>query len=205
MTTIIGVQNALIFGFTASTRASAASSSSAALTSRRATRSARPVASNDGYSLSTGSGDLERTVQCRHLPTAGGGSPAAGAPYIQDAVITGLNLKEVEEFDWTQTTTHCGVVDAREYVEFKKKGKPSAWSGSISGPNIKHVSNEEMDEYLANGGALPTQKYSSPGLYTLIEWEETYEYACGDFLDVMKRLRGEYPKDNIRLVFYFDS
>jgi len=129
--------------------------------------------------------------------------------YLQSRVEhtpTWLNLQEVEEFDWSQTTTHCGVVNAREYVEFKENGKPSSWCGGVSGPNVTHVSNEEMDKYLADGGKLPEKNsWSSPGFYTTVEWEQTYEYSCGDFLEAMKRLRTEYPKDNIRLVFYFDS
>lgn len=119
---------------------------------------------------------------------------------------TWLNLREVEEFDWSQTTYLCGVVNAREYLNWKKTGQPNSWGGGISGPGIEHVSNEEMDKFIADGGEIPkASDWMTAKVYTRVEWEVTYEESCSDFLEAMKKLRAEYPKDNLRLVFYFDS
>jgi hypothetical protein len=64
-----------------------------------------------------------------------------------------FTVAELDAYDWNQTTTHYGWVDAAEYQEFKAKGKPSSWCGMVSGGAIKHVGPEEMEERIANGTA----------------------------------------------------
>lgn len=59
-----------------------------------------------------------------------------------------LSLVELEAYDWQQTTKHRGIVDYKQYQEWKKKGKPSSWSGGVWGGSIQHVSHEEMDQHI---------------------------------------------------------
>lgn len=51
-----------------------------------------------------------------------------------------LSVRELVEYDWDQVTERQGVVGADQYLEFKKNGKPSSWSGDVSGRGVNKVS-----------------------------------------------------------------
>lgn len=116
-------------------------------------------------------------------------------------------LSDLLSYDYDkQGTTQYGVVNSHGYQEFKEKGKPSMYSGDVSGSRVRHISNLAMDEVLAGSelGKIMSEEFS---LYTRVEWHETYRDAVGEHwfktLEVMKGL-SDKPED-VRLVFWFDN
>ena len=59
-----------------------------------------------------------------------------------------LLAAELRDYNWQQTVTQCGVVDPAQYQEFVTRGKPSGWSGGVSGGRVRHVSNADMERLL---------------------------------------------------------
>lgn len=104
-----------------------------------------------------------------------------------------FTVREIKEYNWDQVTSHCGVVNNKEYAIFKEKGKPESWSGSIWGPDVNMVSNEEMD--------------GSNNKYTSVEWTETYRESAGKrFFDAIHFLSSMAENDDdVRIVFWFDN
>lgn len=114
-----------------------------------------------------------------------------------------FTLDELEAYDWEgQTTKHRGWVNKEQYEIFKENGKPSSWSGGVSGGRVSHISNSEMDKISADGD----HEYS---YYTQVEWEETYAESAGSFLTEtlpkLRELKSMKGVDDIRLVFFFDN
>lgn len=116
-----------------------------------------------------------------------------------------LTLKELLEYDWNQVTKHEGVVDKRGYIEAKENGgKPKHWCGGVSGPKIKHISNEEMDKVILVSD-------SSADYHTVIRWDETYKNSAGLFYSVFLPELKEFAKssnlseEDVRIVFWFDN
>lgn len=120
-----------------------------------------------------------------------------------------LSLAEILAFDWQQTARHQGWVTPEEYLVFKKTGKPSSWCGGVSGRNVEHLTNEQMEFHLQRlrGGTL-SQKEQAVGYsaYTLVSWEEPYYESCRGFIcrAVLSMARLGSP-ENVRMVFFFDN
>jgi hypothetical protein len=60
-----------------------------------------------------------------------------------------LTVRELMDYDWTQTTTKTGIVNGPEYDRWesfqKRRGDgPDSWRGDIMGGAVKHVSEEYM-------------------------------------------------------------
>lgn len=109
-----------------------------------------------------------------------------------------LLLRELEEFDWGQTNTLRGWVDASEFEEFKKKGAPSSYCGGISGGQIQHISNEEMEDRIRAGTA--------EHCYTKVAWKVSYAHAVDSFLTkTVPALRRLGSSEDVRIVFWFDN
>lgn len=109
-----------------------------------------------------------------------------------------LTLAELLAYDWNQTTRHRGWVDADEYKAFKEDGRPKSWCGGVSGSAVRHVSHQEMEQRIADGGAAHC--------YTLVEWEESYAVSAAAFLEkTIPALRELGAPEDVRLVFWFDN
>lgn len=120
-----------------------------------------------------------------------------------DHSTTWVTLDEVDAYDWERETTKRGWVTPSEFLRFKIEGRPSSWSGSVMGGNVKHISNDEMLElcYAQKAG-------DSWGNYTNVEWQESYRECAQDFLDDMDKLREAtrfIKNSRIRLIMWFDS
>ena len=88
---------------------------------------------------------------------------------------TWITVRELMEYDWTQTMVKKGVVGVKEYIRFKLGDKPRGWSVAT---NERLISNSEMDEIV---GENPTWSnfheaddnfFSGP--QTRIEWKVKY-------------------------------
>jgi len=150
-----------------------------------------------------------------------------------------LTLKELLEYDWQQTTVLHGTVSSIVYALWIKSGDkaagkgPHCWSGGVSGPNVRHVSNEEMDTFVAekllplltdcegygslNGFGTPKDKVlltrisaavtGWDHLYTQVSWTMTYaEATYGFHREVLPWLQSlGLPPDRVRICFFFDN
>lgn len=117
---------------------------------------------------------------------------------------TYLGLQEILDYDWDQTTAHRGVVNWREYMEYKEKGKPPSWCGDVSGGGVRNVSNQEMGRIISEG--VEDMRL----IYTRVQWTETYRDSCSYFLNTtlpaLQKLAEKYGgPENLRIVFWFDS
>ena len=59
-------------------------------------------------------------------------------------------LKDLLDYDWSQTTTCRGVLSAFEFMQMQHSpdGKPSSYSGGVSGGGGVSLQPDEMDEYV---------------------------------------------------------
>lgn len=114
-----------------------------------------------------------------------------------------LTARELIEFNWDQVVTVEGWVSEQQYKEFKEKGSPSGWCGAVGGGGVQHITNREMDNFIAGKGFRLSDAY-----YTLINWQWPYTYYARSFHDwsipKLKELAGD-DLDSIRLVFWFDN
>jgi len=93
-----------------------------------------------------------------------------------------------------------GEAEFEEWDGTKKR--PEYYSGGVSGPNIKNISNDEMREI------VKTKKYFTRACkhFTEIEWEETLYAMCEEFVrDFIPALEKLGSPDEVRIVFGFDS
>jgi len=112
-----------------------------------------------------------------------------------------LYLQELLEYGWDiRTVTLIGVVNKREYIEFKKNGRPSSWSGEVSGKFVKNISNSEMEDLLSSDEKTKTH------YYTQVCWDCSYREAVGEsWFKTLDELSKLGDPNNIRLVFWFDN
>jgi hypothetical protein len=122
-------------------------------------------------------------------------------------------------YDWTQTTKKQGVADALTYYHWKRfepeygEG-PESYSGSISGGNVKVVSEEEMKSLIktiddSTDSYREAEDRVSRELsrtYCAVSWEIPYYDAAPYFCShtIPRLLRLGKPED-VRIVFWFDN
>ncbi len=138
------------------------------------------------------------------------GLPEDMSEYMQeqakhmDHTPSWFTLRELEEYNWDQVTTHYGTVDVEEYKIWKEKGKPNGWSGGVSGSSVTHLTNDQMEDLVSGTYAqLPDMSY-----YTKVSWVESYKESVGSFYtDSIKMLEDVSlgDPDSVRIVFWFDS
>jgi hypothetical protein len=59
-------------------------------------------------------------------------------------------LKDLLDYDWEQTTTCRGVLTALDFLQmqFSEDGRPSSYSGGVSGRSVVMLQPEEMEKYI---------------------------------------------------------
>jgi hypothetical protein len=134
-----------------------------------------------------------------------------------------LTLRELLEYDWTQTTELCGCINAPEYLEWSlwRRGQglgPETYSGDVFGEGISKITEHDMNDLMGEvktGGHIQewrerVQAYR--GTYTRISWNVPYYVAAGEFLSgTLPRLLALAPPpfgegiDLVRTVFFFDN
>lgn len=136
-----------------------------------------------------------------------------------DHSISYLTLKEILEFDWTQTVTLFGVVNGVEYFKWtawrKDRGEsPESYCSAIVGSKIVHVSVEEMDKLIAAikektvnyHDQLKIVEAELENTYCRVEWEQPYYKTCRSFWsDIIPQLLRIGKPEDVRLVFWFDN
>lgn len=126
-------------------------------------------------------------------------------------------IAEIQAYDWTQTTKKQGWVGPRGYCRFKVNGSPDSWSGGVSGPGIQHVSNQDMEDFIARHSKSgkfdkwafyheKDEPFSRHGIYTQVHWEIPYYRAGKQFLsEVLPRLWRLGAPEDVRCLFFFDN
>lgn len=141
-----------------------------------------------------------------------------------------FTLAELFAYDWTQLTTHRGIVSAGEFVEWsrwkRRDGEgPANYCGGVGGRAVRTVPIEEMDAKVAEI-KKPFENSDSRGWwddfvakveseigdnaemkwFTQVEWSEPYNFSCRSFWweTIPKLLRLGKPED-VRIVFWFDN
>lgn len=110
-----------------------------------------------------------------------------------------LTLKELEAYDWDQVTWLQGVINANEYLVFKKEGRPRGWSGGVFGANVRNISQEQMEAEIKAGTA-------DCNTYCSVEWRVTYRECAQHFIeDMFPKMRALGKPENVRIVFWFDN
>lgn len=137
-----------------------------------------------------------------------------------------LTLKELLDFDWTQTTGHMGVVSADVYYDWwkrlGKKGFPATWAGGIHGRNVRNVSNSRMETLFEDGtipipsktpGQLTPELMVESKYITTVQWTETYKESASNLwrehgtIPLLQRYaekKGLKP-EHLRICFFFDN
>lgn len=116
--------------------------------------------------------------------------------YSGDHTPSWLTLRELQEYDWKQSSRHTGLVTPREYLRFRETGTPISWYGEVWGNGVEIVSNEEMEAIIASG--------ERRNAYTRILWESSYEDSARHFLETamprLEEIGGAGRRENRLLV-----
>jgi len=129
-----------------------------------------------------------------------------------------FTLKELLDYDWTQTTIVRGVLSTRQYVDWnrwsRKNGEnPNGWSGGVSGGRTRNITGPEMEKLCEGMEKLwgknldeEIQKRGLDHTYASFHWGQHYYSMIGRFWShaIPRLLRIGNPED-VRIVFWFDN
>lgn len=115
---------------------------------------------------------------------------------------TYFTLRELRYVDWEKNQiTKRGVVDSAGFTQWLNDGQPEWWSGGITGPGIKMITNQEMNQLVKDNAATRSH-------YTTVQWTTSWTDCVSgewfDFLDAMGKLSMDDGSD-IRMVAWFDN
>ena len=134
-----------------------------------------------------------------------------------------LTIREIIEYDWTQTTMQIATVNASEYIRWQDAKKsyfynpddepmPETYGGvwSNDGPEVTETDMQQyIDELVAAHPDLwPYEAVDQhkDKRYCHVAWKESYIQAGKDFLGtVLPRLWRLGSPDDVRIVFWFDN
>ncbi|WP_086847005.1 hypothetical protein [Amycolatopsis kentuckyensis] len=127
-----------------------------------------------------------------------------------------FTLAELVAVPWHDNQiTLRGWVGPKSLHRFDKWGTlPDSWSGSVSGENVRHVSNDEMRQLIEDGTVdkKVEEQWGDGTLsyYTQLEWTIPWVDAIGDFPATLIRMTkfaadDGLGLDDVRAVFWFDS
>lgn len=123
-------------------------------------------------------------------------------PNLGEHDFSWINLRELVEYDWTQTVRQRGVVEWAEYSKLNKNGSPSGAYCAQVGDGTTTIEQPAAEAIVAAGGNPPEGQ-----THVAIWWEETYREAvgsvfCDETIAALQKLGGI---DDVRIVFGFDS
>lgn len=130
-----------------------------------------------------------------------------------------LTLRELFDYDWTQTVTQYGVLSAGEYYRWSWWGRshgerPQSWSGGVFGGAVKNVSEQKMDCLIQEAKTKLNDRNPSteeiekalPNYYTRAQWDVPYYKCVTEFWgEVIPRLLRYGKPEDVRIVFWFDN
>lgn len=129
-------------------------------------------------------------------------------------------LRQLLDYDWTQTTGLQGWCSMDEYLPWAAYGDklsgPKGYCGGVSGGGVQHLTDEEAVALAEQYRALSWGEHKSfieglgHGKYALAKWQEHYHQAAGSFWartipKLLKLAGGTAGLDDVRCVFFFDN
>ena len=124
--------------------------------------------------------------------------------WLGDHSFTWATLKELLEASWAIEYESVGVIDQDQYAIYKENGIPDDWSGRISGPGIRTLSESQYLEAVGEGTLQEKD-------YILVSWSWNplvesgfYRWIQGDWMRELLDTVGNDP-DKIRVTMGFDS
>lgn len=134
-----------------------------------------------------------------------------------------LTLKELLEFDWTQTTRQEGWVELSTWASWKAYNKfdegPREYCSSVGGGSIRHLDEQDAFElFSVNGKNFETLDWETrqkvfkenKGVYVHTSWNQSYHSCAETFwsktIPMLLKLAGSLEAaDDVRAVFFFDN
>jgi hypothetical protein len=131
-----------------------------------------------------------------------------------------FTLRELIDYDWTQTTIKTGVLKVDEWFQWSGWNRdngigPERYCAAAWGRDVKHVSVEEMDALCAPMRGMSHKEREAykelhSSTYALAEWAAPYYRAAKTFVgETIPRLLhlagGSANADQVRIVFFFDN
>jgi hypothetical protein len=132
-----------------------------------------------------------------------------------------FTLRELLDYDWTQTTKLQGWCDFKTWEAWSRWSRghgegPDNYCSEVGGGGIKHISAEKMDQLCKDFWKLKSNDERESFIkehhqvYALAEWETPYYKAAGVFLGwtiprLLKLAGGIKGVDDVRIVFFFDN
>lgn len=129
-------------------------------------------------------------------------------------------LRQLLDFDWTQSTTCQGWCDMTEYLPWAARGwtreGPKSYCGGVNGPDVKHLSEEEAAELVKQFAGVSEwsgrKEFAAkhPDKYALAVWRPTYYDCASNFIietipELLNLAGGTGGLDDVRIVFLFDN
>lgn len=130
-------------------------------------------------------------------------------------------LRQLDEYDWTRSTTLTGLCELSEWARFKLLGRPSSWAADVGGARVVHVSDEDASaaiprellwQLVRREEAEIAEAVRFLGLspvshpYVRVSWRVAYHEEARDFLsETLSKLRRLGGPDDVRIVFFFDN
>lgn len=136
-------------------------------------------------------------------------------------------VRQIMEYDWTQTLRKQGIVGVREWAQYKVDGRPQSWRGVAMGSTVRRTDPASFElalsEFFQNGqfsiyslyrgedaaiaafvSALELSQGTRP--MTTVFWTVLY-YDVGQMLlgRVLPRLWRLGSPDDVRILFFFDN
>lgn len=126
-------------------------------------------------------------------------------------------LRDLLDYDWTQTTGKQGWVDMVEWERWsrwdRQRGRgPNSYCGSVSGGAVKHLTAEQADALFKDASWRHRSDIAKQhaSTYAQAEWGIPYYRAAGNFIDetmrkLLKLAGGTKGIDDVRIIFLFDN
>lgn len=111
-----------------------------------------------------------------------------------------LTVEELLNYKWNELTSlEQWIVNGEQYKVFKETGRPKYMCKWAGGPNVVHVSQDEMEKLIREGK-------NTEHVYCPVEWKEPYAESSKFFIEVtIPELRKLGKDDEVRIVFFFDN
>lgn len=139
-----------------------------------------------------------------------------GDPWLGDHSFTWATLTELLAVPWDTEFSSGGVVGPGGFKEWQETGRPSSWSGGISGGGIETHRDPEKYARMLDNGEIRYREGTEKGFYggaldfcfVTWKWRPLEENTFRTWIEgpVMASLAEEYGgTDNIRIIMGFDS
>jgi hypothetical protein len=121
---------------------------------------------------------------------------------------TWVTLAELLDEEWRKkVTTKVGILDKKEYLEWRKTNlgiedpkSPSSWCGGVSGPSVVVLDATTVETQIRETGEFGAS-------HVRVKWFVSYEETAQDFLDFLDKyiIPLGYDPHDVRMVMFFDS